>query len=598
MVKVTVDPLTRIEGHMRISAEVNEGKIEKVQSSGMLFRGFERILQGRDPKDAPIFVQRICGVCPISHGLTSLNALDSLYGVAESVPQNALAVRNFIQGLNTIASAATHIYILFGPDLANPRYKEVLTSQHLGFKHGASIWKELVGRFAPISYKINGEQIPVGSSYINVIPEKKRLQEAISLFTGKMPHTSIFYPGGVTCNPGISEIIQASDILLKVLDFVEKYTLGVPLDVWIENTVNVSPEFAFNFLKNHISSLVENSNGDYSRENGFKDVEFYATFGSKLICDLFDLPSLAHDTIGGYQNLDTIKFLSYGAYYDSSKDGYNPLSPKGERHFTSGLCKISGSKNNLYLDYESLDTSKITESIKCSFYEDQTVSRTPFEGTTNPISDPEKIYYEGSLDSKYSWLKAPRYDGIPCEVGPFSRMLVSKDPLITGIANEFLKLGYSPANVFTRMIARMHEITRIASKLLYWLDDIDPSRPYAVSVNPNVAKNHQGIGLWEAPRGSLGNWVTTDSNGKIKNYQSIVPSTWNLGPRDENGIPSPVEQALEGNCISGMNNVLGANYENPIAILHVGRSYDPCIACAIHTIDLSGSNLPKEYKLF
>lgn len=597
MVKVTVDPLTRIEGHMRISTEVgSDGKIKHAQSSGMLFRGLERILQGRDPRDAPIFVQRVCGVCPIAHGLTSLNSLDSLYGVAESVPQNALAVRNFIQGANTIASAATHIYILFGPDLSNPRYKEVLTSTSLGLGNtGLSIWNELVGRFAPISYKINGEQIPVGSSYINAIPEKKRLQEAIALFTGKMPHTSILYPGGVTCNPGLGEIAKASEILLKVMDFVQNFTLGVPLDVWIENTVNSNnPDKAVTFLVEHLSSLISNANGDFSRENGFKDVEFYAAFGSELVGEtLLNLPiSLRHDTIGGYQDLNKIKFLSYGAYYDSSKDGYNPLSPQGERYFTSGL--ISGRN----LDYEPLDTSKITESIKCSFYEDQVPSRTPYEGTTKPISDIEKIYYEGPLDSKYSWLKAPRYDGIPCEVGPLSRMLVAKDPLITGLAKVFVKNGYSPANVFTRMVARMHEITRIASNLLTWLDDIDPSRPFSVNIDFNNAKNNQGIGLWEAPRGALGNWVTTDSSGKIKNYQSIVPSTWNLGPRDENGIPSPVEQALEGNHISGMRNVLRHDYTNPIAILHVGRSYDPCIACAIHTVDLSGSFKSKDYKLF
>ena len=595
MVKVTVDPLTRIEGHMRISTEVDEnGIIKNAQCSGMLFRGLERMLQGKDPRDAPVFLQRICGVCPISHGTTSVNALDSLYGVAEYVPKNALAIRNFIQGTNIIASAATHIYILFGPDLANPRYKEVLTSKNFG-SVGTSIWNELLSRFAPISYKINGENIPVGSSFINAIPEKKRLQEAIALFTGKMPHTSILYPGGVTCTPGLGEITKASDILLKVMDFLKNYTLGVPIDVWYENTVKCNnPNKAVDFLVDHLSSILDKANGDFSRENGFKDVELYATFGSQLIGEkLLDLPiSLRHDQIGGYKDLSKIKFLSYGSFYDSSKDGYNPLSPKNERCFTSGL--ISGRN----LDYESLDTSKITESIKCSFYEDQVPSRAPYEGTTKPISDIDKIYYDGSLDSKYSWLKAPRYDGIPCEVGPLSRMLVAKDPLITGLAKIFVKNEYSPANVFTRMVARMHEITRIYVKLFDWLDEIDVTKPYKTSINLNNAKNNQGIGIWEAPRGSLGNWIITDSKGKIKNYQSIVPSTWNLGPRDENGIPSPVEQALEGNSISGMDNIIRYDYTNPISILHVGRSYDPCIACAIHTVDLSGKYSPLEYKLF
>ena len=129
MVNVTIDPLTRIEGHLRVSTEVGaDGVITDAQSSSLMFRGFERILQNQDPRDAGLLVQRICGVCPLSHSLTATNALDNLYGVAEHVPKDALVTRNIFQALNTIASHATHIYVLWGPDLANPAYRNVLAT--------------------------------------------------------------------------------------------------------------------------------------------------------------------------------------------------------------------------------------------------------------------------------------------------------------------------------------------------------------------------------------------------------------------------------------------------------------------------------------
>lgn len=597
MVKVTVDPLTRIEGHMRVSAEVNaDGTIQHAQSGGMLFRGFERMLQGKDPRDAALFVQRICGVCPMSHGLTSVNSLDDLYDVAQSVPQNALAVRNFLQATNMIASHATHIYVLFGPDLANPMYRDVLTSSTLGLGDtGKAIWGELVGRFAPLSYKLDGQEVPVGSGYLYAIPEKRRLQEAMAIFAGKMPHSAVLYPGGVTCNPTGPDITKAGAILLKVLEFVKKYTLGVDLDVWIENTVNAkSPDAAVNFVVDHLSNLIGNANGDFSRENGFKDVEFYAAFGSELVGEkLLGLPvSLRHDKLGGYADPSKIQFLSYGAFYKSGQDGYDPESPDGERFITSAVVKGD-------LTREKFDSSKITESIQCAFYTDDQPSRHPYEGTTVPVTDANLINYEGALTSKYSWLKAPRYNGIPCEVGPLSRMLACEDPLVTGLAKAFAANGYSAANVYTRMVARMQETAKLAAKITDWLFEIDPARPFATSIDLKAARDNKGIGIWEAPRGALGHWISGDSRGKVANYQAIVPSTWNLGPRDENGIPSPVEQALVGNPISGVrNDVLGADFTNPVAILHVGRSYDPCIACAVHTIDVTGKHAPQNYELF
>lgn len=597
MVKVTVDPLTRIEGHLKIMADVGDnGYITSAQSGGMLFRGFERMLQNKDPRDASLHVARICGVCPISHTQTATNALDDLYSVADSVPENALAVRNFIQAANMVASHATHIYVLFGPDLANPRYRDVLTGSALNLgATGEAVWKELLGRFAPISYRMDGKAVPPGSGYINAVSAKKRLHQAIAIFGGKMPHPAVQIVGGVTCTPNVADISKIGALYLKVMDFVKEFTLGVPLDTWVQNTAYAkSPDAAVKFVTDHLANLVSKTpNNQFTRENGWKDVELFAAFGSELVGEkILGLPaSLRLDKLGGYSDPSKICFMSYGAYYKRGQDGYSPESPTGERFWTSGI--VSGD-----LKFEDFDSKKITESIQCAFYEDDVTSRHPYDGTTVPLADPAKLDLNAGPADKYSWLKAPRYNGIPAEVGPLARQIVAQDPLVTGLAKAYKDAGLSPANVYTRVLARMQEVAVLAYELVNWLNDIDPSKPFMTTVDLRAAKDSQGIGLWEAPRGALGHWIVGDSKGKVKNYQAIVPSTWNFGPRDENGVPSPVEQALLNNAISGVDNIGGADYTNPVAIYHVGRSYDPCIACAIHTIDATGKNAPKKYELF
>ncbi|WP_410509166.1 nickel-dependent hydrogenase large subunit [Methanosarcina hadiensis] len=590
MVNVTVDPLTRIEGHQRISTEVDaNGLITDAQSSSLIFRGFERILQKQDPRDAAFLTQRICGVCPLAHGLTATNALDELYGVAESVPKDALVMRNIFQGLNMVASHATHIYVLFGPDLANPAYRDVLTP--LG-DTGNAVWKEMVGRFAPISYKMDGAAVPAGSSYMAAIPEKKRLQEAIALIAGRMPGPSSLYPGGYTYPATAADIVKLSSYYLQVMDFVSSHTLKVDFNTWIENTYKASsPQKAVSFVAEHLQGLVDKSvaSNDFSKEAGWGDVEFYAAFGSKLVGEeILGLPaSLRHDTIGGYKDPSKICFVSYGGYY-KPKDGYDPRSPAGDRIFTSGV--VSGN-----LEYLKFDPDKITESTAHSFYSNSNNDLAPVKGETVPFTDPKKIAFTGGSDSQYSWDKAPRYDGIPGEVGPLARMLNIKEPLVTGLALALAEKGYSAANVYTRMLARMQETAILAYELLNWVTvDYEPGGKISVPLDFNKAKNGQGMGLWEAPRGALGHWISAGSDGKVTNYQCIVPGTWLMSPRDSNGIPGPLEQSLIGSKINPVGDV---DYTNPIGIFHMGRSYDPCISCAVHTIDLTGKNTPNTLRI-
>ncbi|WP_445475299.1 nickel-dependent hydrogenase large subunit [Methanococcoides methylutens] len=594
MVRVTVDPLTRVVGPLRLDTEVDEnGVIKEARSSNMIFRGFERIYRGQDPRDSILLSQRICGVCPVAHSIAAVNALDELYGVAGSVPKDALVARNINQGLNTVSNHLLHFYILWGPDLANPAYGNVMST--FG-DLGASVWKELLGRFAPISYKIGGEAIPPGSSYVGVIPMKKRLHDAGAVIGGKMPHQTVTYPGGVTNNPTTSDIQTLSSIMSEVVDFLNTTSIGIPFEDWVENTYRASsPKKAIEFFIEHLNELTERSlqTNDLSRSNGWGDVELYSAFGSELIGEkLLGLPiSLKHDKMSGYNDLSKIGFLSFGGFYNVDHEGYDPTSPSGERFQTSGFMTSS-------LELHKFDSNKVTESVKHAFYEDYDGYKHPYEGVTEPFTDPDRINYQDFSEDKYTWAKAPRYDGVPCEVGPLSRLLIMKEPLVTGLVDLFRENGYSPFNSFTRMLARMQELFIITSEMIKWITiDLDPNGRFRVDIDMSMAVGSRGMGLCEAPRGALGHWLITDNDSKVANYQIVTPSAWNLSPRDHEGVPGPLEQALVGCRISAVDNWLGVDFSNPTGILHVGRSYDPCITCAVHTIDLTGKNPPGTFRL-
>lgn len=588
MVQVTVDPVSRIEGHYRVNTEVDEnGVITDAQSNGTVFRGFERFLQNHDPRDAALMTMRICGVCPVCHSIAASNALDDLFGVADQVPKDALVMRNIHQAMNFIASHAAHIYVLWGPDLANPAYHDILTQYG---DTGNAVWGELSGRFMPLINQYNGTRYPAGSSYLAALREFRRLHEGISLVAGKMPHCVLQHVGGVVYSPTVADIQQLGVYLSQTARFVETFTLGVSPDTWIENTYRASsPERAVNFVIEHLQELVDNSlkNNDFSHSAGWGDVPLFAAFGSELVGEtLLGLPiSLKLDRAGGYNDPNTIGFLSYGVFFKPEKgDGYDPTSPAEDKVIPSGY--MDGN-----LQPEKFDHTKISENITHAFYIDEEADRPPWNGLTVPEDNPEEIDYTRGSESRYSWIKAPHYDGIPCEVGPISRLLVMGEPLITGLAQAFQENGYSPVNNYTRMVARMHEILILMPEIMKWLiEDLTPNGKVAVHTELSMAKDSEGMGLWEAPRGALGHWVATGSNSMTTLYQAVVPSTWNLAPRNAQGIPSPVEQALIGTKISAAENALGVDYSNPLGILHTARSYDPCLACAIHTIDKTGKN--------
>ena len=517
MPTVVIDPLTRIEGHLRFEADITDGLVTEAHSSGQLYRGFEQILKGRHPYDAYHFTQRICGVCPVAHATSSIRALEMAYGLNTSdIPQNARLIRNLIIAANTVMSHATHFYALWAPDLVNPMYKQVLTDA------GApEVYAQLAARFTPFT----------GTSWINAVQTRKLLHEIVAILGGKMPHHMTFVPGGVTVTPNIGDITKIYSFWLKGKDFIEKQVLGSSIERWLENR--------------SLSDVLAWVNESTAHANS--DLGLLIRYGGPV-----EDINLGLHTYGGYNGSEPIGFLSYGVYYEGDNWGW--LKPG----FTDGIT----------LEKSTFDPDNITEHIKYSWFEGYSGGKHPYEGETNPK------YAPGT--DKYTWLKAPRYNEMPAEVGPLARMINDEDPLVVDLAKN---LG---ANVYTRTLARLHETVRVFAAMPGWAFELIDRLNAGYTGQSDFCnstpapENGEGYGLNEAPRGALGHWIEI-KDGKIDRYQAVVPTTWNLSPRDENGYRGPAEQA----AIDTQTPEAG----NPVQIGSVVRSFDPCIGCSVHTID-------------
>jgi len=473
--KVIIDPVTRIEGHLKVEVQVDDGKVIDAKCTGTLYRGFEKILQGRDPRDAQQITQRICGVCPTSHGTAAVLNIDSVLSV--SPPANGRILRNLIFGADFLQSHILHFYHLAaldyvkGPDIApfTPRYDG-------DYRLPAAINKAAVDH------------------YLQALELRKVAHEMLAIFGGKTPHTSSIVPGGVT------EQVDAQ----KVLDF--KYRL---------------------------KNLTEFIEGVY-----LPDV--YAIAG--YYEDWFNIGK-------GCGNL-----LAYGGLPLTDD---NVEEQKGlNQFFKRGLYSAGA--------YRDLDTAKIQEDIRYSWYDGEDDSKHPGQSLVSP--HPRK-------SGAYSWLRSPRYDSKVYEVGPLARMWINKHPKITS-------LGSKAFSVMGRHAARAEECLLVARAMNEWLGELQPGKPTARPYD--IPDQAEGMGLTEAPRGALGHWMKVE-NGVIARYNAVVPTTWNASPKDDLGQPGPIEQALIGAPV--------ANPDHPIEVVRIIRSFDPCIGCAVHLLDPDGTQL-------
>ncbi|UCH50447.1 MAG: nickel-dependent hydrogenase large subunit, partial [Chloroflexota bacterium] len=506
-------PITRIEGHLKIEVTTENGVVKDAHSSGMMFRGLEIILRGRDPRDAQRYTQRICGVCPTSHSIASTLNLDSAFGISDKIPDNGRIVRNLILGAAHIADHILHFYHLAALDYVD--VTKVL--KYDGSDPTLNSIKEFAkrGELAPFVPRYEGDyrlsdqmNIDALAHYVKALEMRRKGQEMLVIFGGKMPHNMAVVPGGVTETVTVDKIASFLWHLNELRDFID--------NVYIPDVLAVAEAYS----------------------------------------DYFEIGA-------GCGNL-----LSYGLW---DLEGGNPDYTKRKRLVRQGTVSTD-------LKPGALEPNKIMEYVKHSWYADSTTGKHPTQGMTEPQYDKK---------GAYSWVKAPRYDGKVYEVGPLAGMAVSYangEPEVKNLVDSVLsKFEASPKVLFSvlgRHAARALITKYVADSMPGWLLQLKPGEPAYVEYQ--IPDEAMGMGLVDGARGALGHWVEIKDK-KIANYQCVVPSTWNLCPRDDKGQPGPVEQALIGTKIKDEN--------NPFEIGRIVRSFDPCLACAIHVITPKGKTL-------
>ncbi len=565
--RVVVDPITRIEGHLRAEVIVgDDGVVQDAFVSSTLWRGLEVIAKGRDPRNIPLMMQRICGVCTYSHYLKSTMAIEDALGI--KIPYNAELVRTLMNAALFMHDHPIHFYHLHGldwVDIVSALSADPKKASELAFKYtdspiatGENDLKkvqETVAKFAkhpqglgPFAnaywghgtYKFTPEQNLIAlSHYLKALEMQRMAAQMLAIFGGKQPHPQSLVVGGVSC----------------VMDILDPARMGEYM---------VKFKTMANFIKNAYIADVKMAAEMYKTE-----------------------PSVVKPI--GVKNFMAHKDFMIG------RDQYL---------FDSGYL-LDGDISKVFDINEDL----ITEEATHSWYKDDEPQH-PYNGTTVPnhtgYVDGVSVGPDGNdIDSKlidpeakYSWIKSPRYDGKPMEVGPLACLLVSYvrgNKVVQDSVNGFLKATELPVGaLFTtlgRTAARALQCEIIADNALVAFNNLienlkvdqETCAPYVIDKD----KEYKGRGMGDVPRGMLGHWVRI-KNGVVENYQAVVPSTWNAGPMDAQGIKGPYEADLIGLKIEDIT--------QPLEIIRIIHSFDPCIACAVHVMDTRGNKL-SEYKV-
>lgn len=536
---VVVDPLTRIEGHLRIEVEVEKGKVKDVRSCGTLFRGLEMILKGRDPRDVQHFTQRTCGVCTYTHALASTRALeDAIFNAShKDIPANATYIRNLVLGQLFLHDHIVHFYHLHALDwvdvtsalradpskaaaLANSISSRPTKAEDLRAvqdKLKAFVASGQLGPFTnayflgghPAYYLEPEANLVATAHYLEALRVQVEAARGMAVFGGKNPHPQFLVAGGVTCYDALTpeRIKEFEEIYKKTAAFVR--------DVYIPDLLLVA--------------------GAYKDWAGIGGTHDFMTMG--------DFPKA-----GGERKLES-RWLKPGIIYNRD------------------LAHV-----------QDFDPTKISEHIRHSWYDGDKADN-PYDEKTEP-----KFTHMGDKD-RYSWLKAPRYDEHSTETGPLACVLVNYakgNPDIKPLVDMVLqKLSVGPETLFStlgRTAARGIETLAIANKMASMLEEFKDNirSDKQIVEDLEVPQESRGVGFVEAPRGGLSHWIRIEK-GRVGNFQLVVPTTWNLGPRDANNVLGPCEEALMGTPI--------ADPKRPVEILRTVHAFDPCIACAVHVID-------------
>lgn len=565
--RIVVDPITRIEGHLRIEAEINNGKITDVYSAGTMVRLIEEIVRGRDPRDVWAFVGRVCGVCTTVHSLASCRSVEDALNI--EIPPNAELVRNIMYCTQFMHDHVVHFYHLHALDWvdvvsalkadpkktseiaqsisnypkSSPGYFSDLQKRLTKFVESGQLGIFANGYWGHSAYKLPAEVNLIGvAHYLEALEWQKEIVKVHTIFGGKNPHPN-YLVGGMACSINLdnSSTINAErlayvgQLLKDAKTFIEQ--------VYIPDLLAIAPYY-------------------------------------------LDWASIG----GGLGN-----YLVYG---DLPTNGYNDIS---SYKFPSGAI-LNKDVSKVY-DVDLRKADEIQEFVKHSWYEyagGDDKGLHPWDGETKlNYTGPKPPYDFLNVEEKYSYLKTPRWKGHAMEVGPLSRMLVGyargREDFKEVVDSALSKLNAPITALFStlgRTAARGLESQLIANWAQEFYDQLitnikngDTRMANMEKFNPDKWEHTaKGVGHTEAPRGALAHWIVIEDK-KVKNYQLVVPSTWNASPRDPEGKMSAYESALMDTPI--------ANQDQPVEILRTVHSFDPCLACAVHLYDEDGKHISR-----
>ena len=464
IITAAIDPITRIEGHLKVEVKIDTvngvQQVVDAFATGTLFRGFEKLLEGRAPRDATIITSRICGVCPTSHAMAAALALDAAYNVSGDTPARTASrlLRNLVHGACYLESSILHFYLLSLPDfIPGLPMAPWLPGWDVGRRFDSGTLSRFTGNF------------------LAAVAARRNAHEMGAIYGGKLPHSPAFIGGG-----GFTAVANTAD-----------------------NTA----------FGNYLADLIT-----FIQTKYIPDAELLANLYSDYLL------------LGkGYGNL-----LALGVFEQDNTATPQLLLKRGR--LVSGNATV-----------QTVDMAQVTEQIRYSWYSGP---------DANPAVEDTVGQYPKS--GAYSWLKAPRYAGVPYEVGPIARMTVNGE-YSNGIS------------VMDRHLSRAREALKIAQAMQGWLSSLTPGQSAYTDLPKPVTATSQG--LTEAPRGALGHWLQV-TNSVISKYQVVTPTCWNVSPKDSTGQRGPLEQALIGVPVGSV--------DKPIEVLRVVHSYDPCLDCATH----------------
>ena len=561
--KIVVDPITRIEGHLRIEAQAENGRIANAWASATQFRGIETVLQGRDPRDAWAFTQRICGVCTVVHAVASCRAVEDALDI--KIPANANIIRNLVLGMQFVQDHVIHFYHLHALD-----------------------WVDVVSALSADPAKASQIAASISPWPNNSATHFREVQNRVKTFVGS-GQLGIF-TNGYWGHPAYKLPPEVN--LIAVAHYLE--ALDWQRDVIRLHTIFGGKNPHPNFLVGGMASAINLDEDATINAARLADVKGMITRAQRFVEQVYwpDLVAIA----GYYKDWAAIgggvgNFLSVGEFPETD------IRDTASLYFPRGI--IMGKDLSKVAPY---DQSGVSEFIHSSWYDytkGEDAGLHPYDGETTPhYTGPATPWQYLQDEKKYTWMKAPRYDGHPMEVGPLARMLVSYasgHKEVKEMVGDTLKaLNAPPAALFStlgRTAARGIETVLIARRLNVWFDSLvnriksgDVATFTKTNWDPSSwPQTARGYGALDAPRGALGHWVQI-KDGKISRYQCVVPSTWNASPRDAKGQPGPYEASL-------VDNHPLVKPDQPLEILRTIHSFDPCIACGVHVLDAQGNTV-------